>query len=161
MDDNRAYWRTALATAGVEFCSVQPGAIFSAGADADSPRFGGENRPGDKFILVGGQQPNQRRTLIARAKANETDQANVKHSLDDDQLAEIFIDGRQDSRIRRSALENLFITGIARPVASPYDIMASLPHGFGGVAGDATIEQDSHAADPAGNGSIRSWATSL
>jgi len=85
----------------------------------------------------------------------------MHHALNDHQLAKILVNRRQNPRLGYGATEDFFITRVAWPIARTYHVVTCSPDYVGRQRGNTAVQQRPHAADPTGNGSTRSCATSL
>jgi hypothetical protein len=81
-------------------------------------------------------------------------------TLDDRQLAEILVQGHEDTNFGVCASEGFYIARISAPLCNANDVMACGLDTRLSSTPDTRIEEHPHYADLVIRGSTRSWATS-
>ena len=113
--------------------------------DAYSARFHSHDRAGVQFPFVLGQDFRSDDTLAFSTEADETDDAAMRQSMNDGQLAKVLVDCDDDPRCVESAAEDFLVARILRPVGDGFDVKAGTREDSGGTSPDARVEEDLHS----------------
>ena len=83
----------------------------------------GEDGTRFELVRVQRQHRNTRRPLSRRGDPHEPDSPRVRPPVNDRELAEVLVQGKQDPTLTVSHCENVVVPGVRRPVAAPDHIV--------------------------------------
>ena len=119
-------------------------------------RFCRDNGTGLQIPFVKTEHMQANNPLLSGSYISQTQNPAMGRSLNDSQFTEIFVQGNQGTSFAMSAGQDLFVSRIFRPFASPYYVVAGCFEVSTSSTPHARIQKKLHVSDVSKSGSIRS-----